>query len=177
MLGLEGLTSFTDKPLLVVHLPGFNRDSITKTPWLQRCESGKEYRKALDTAVSEAGAGRVRPEQIAAFLARADRSLERADEWLRGMLDDPADGFGAQLRAMRATLVLDDLLSGGPIADRARKEGADALWNQLGVWTGLDFGWRDVALPPEQRHPTTLRSRLRAGRRASSTWTICAVHR
>ncbi len=150
MLGLERLAGGIDKTPVVVHLPGFNEDSVKETPLFELYAAGVRYRKKLETLVTEAAAGRVKPEQIAAFQEQGDLSVEGADTWLTALLDDDGEGgLAAQLRAMQPTAVLDDLLSGGFVAGRMRSDDdQDLLWEQMTVWTGLTVSWRDAALPP-----------------------------
>ena len=49
MLALDGLAAGTEKTPLVVHLPGFNEESVRATPALEGYAAGVRYRKALDT--------------------------------------------------------------------------------------------------------------------------------
>ena len=67
MLSLEGVAGGADKVPLVIHLPGFNEDTVRQTPLFELYAAGTRYRKALDTLITEAAAGRVRPDRIAAF--------------------------------------------------------------------------------------------------------------
>ncbi|GMV42203.1 MAG: hypothetical protein AMXMBFR64_39190 [Myxococcales bacterium] len=150
MLALEGAAAGVERAPLVVHLPGFNEEAVRATPVLALYAAGVRYRKALDTLVTEAAAGRVRPERIAERLAGPGLTLEVADAWLAGLLAEDAGGLGAQLRAMAPAAVLDDLLGGGFVAGRIAGGGADAaaLWERLAAWTGLPGAWRDATLPP-----------------------------
>jgi hypothetical protein len=151
MMSLDGVAGGSEKVPLVVHLPGFNEDSVQETPLYELYAAGKRYRKALDTLTTEAAAGRVRPDQIAAFKNQSGLTLERADAWLTAMLKDDDGGLAAQLRVMQPTAVVDDLLTTGFVAGRIRQpEDLDALWEQLAVWIALPASWRDVTLPPSQ---------------------------
>jgi hypothetical protein len=47
MLALEDLAGGADKPALVMHLPGFNEESIRQTPLLELSRRASRYRKAL----------------------------------------------------------------------------------------------------------------------------------
>jgi hypothetical protein len=149
MMSLEGIAGGADKVPLVIHLPGFNEESVRDTPLFELYAAGTRYRKALDTLITEAAAGRVRPDQIAAFTNQPGVTLDSADAWLSALLTDGEGGIAAQLRAMPPTAVFDDLLTSGYMAGRiAQPEDAHALWERLATWTGLPTSWRDATLPP-----------------------------
>ena len=82
LLDLDGVADGTEKTPLLLHLPGLNEQSVANTPLYELYEAGTRYRKRLDTLVTEAASGQVRPEVIAAFLATDGLSLDIADEWL-----------------------------------------------------------------------------------------------
>ena len=69
MMVLDGVAAGTEKVPLVIHLPGFTEETVRTTPFFELYAAGVRYRKALDTLVTEAAAGRVRPDQIASFKA------------------------------------------------------------------------------------------------------------
>jgi len=79
LLALEPLASGTGKTALVILLPGFNEESVRSTPLLELYSAGARYGKELATLITEAAAGRVRPEQVAAFREQGSVSLEAAD--------------------------------------------------------------------------------------------------
>ena len=56
MLDLEDVAGGTEKPPLLLHLPGFNETGVSQTPFYELYVAGKRYRKALDTLVTEAAA-------------------------------------------------------------------------------------------------------------------------
>ena len=134
---------------------------------LELYRAGVRYRKKLDTLVTEAAAGRVRPEQIEAFKAGGDLSLAGADRWLAALLQDEAGGLGAHLSAMSLNAVMDDLLGQGFVARRlsdnnnggdegdagdAGDEGDEAtIWRRLDAWTGLHDAWRSASLPEDRQ--------------------------
>ena len=93
MLQLESQAGGVEKSQLVVHLPGLNEESVKATPVLELYRAGVRYRKKLDTLVTEAAGGRVRPEQIDAFKAQDALSLDSADAWLAALLDDTKGGL------------------------------------------------------------------------------------
>jgi hypothetical protein len=89
-----------EKVPLVIHLPGFNEESVRDTPELELYAAGTRYRKALDTLVTEAAASRVRPDEIAAFTNQPGTTLERADAWLAALLSG-SGGIAATARCSR----------------------------------------------------------------------------
>ncbi|USQ82558.1 BREX-6 system phosphatase PglZ [Streptomyces phaeoluteigriseus] len=170
MMALDGAAAGTERVPLVIHLPGFTEETVRQTPLFELYAAGVRYRKALDTLVTEAAAGRVRPDQIASFKAQPDMTLAGADAWLSALLDDAEEGIGAQLQAMKPTAVFDDLLTGGCLAGRIGKlDDEDALWERFGVWVGLPGFWRDTTLPP---------SRPRAEDMAfvAASWALCVEY-
>jgi hypothetical protein len=154
MLSLEGLAGGVEKVPMVVHLPGFNEESVRDTPLFELYAAGTRYRKSLETLIIETAAGRIRPDQIAAFTGQPGITLEAGDAWLAGLLDDVQGGLAIQLRAMQPTVLFDDLLKGGYIATRlagaSHTQDEVALWTQLTVWTGLSGSWRTATLPSGQ---------------------------
>lgn len=158
MLELADLTGGVEKTPLVVHLPGFNEERVKQSPLLELYAAGVRFRKALDTLVNEAAGGKVSPDQITAFTAQPDLTLAGADQWLASLLREEGGGLAAQLRAMRPTALLDDLLAGGFVAEQLRghpQKGEpqadpklDAVWERLSAWLGLAAPWRQMALPP-----------------------------
>lgn len=170
MMALEGIAGGTAKTPLVVHLPGFNEETVRTTPLFELYAAGVRYRKALDTLVTEAAAGRVRPEQIAAFKAQPGMTLAGADAWLRALIEDAEGGLAAQLRALTPAAVLDDLLSGGFVAGRiGQLEDEEALWERLAVWTGVPRAWRETTLPEA-------RPRAEDVAFAAASWALCVEY-
>ena len=151
MRELEHVAGGPEKVPLVVHLPGFNEESVRQTPLLELYLAGSRYRKALDTLVDEAASTRVPAGQLAAFKEQG-LTLDGADAWLAALLDAPEGGFAAQLRGMQSPAVLDDLLGHGFLAKTAKDPvHLDALWTQLSTWTGMPSSWPDTML---SRHTT-----------------------
>jgi hypothetical protein len=171
MMSLNGVASGAQKVPLVIHLPGFNEESVRDTPVFELYVAGIRYRKALGTLITEAAGGRVRPEQIAAFKDQPGVTLDSADEWLTALLNDGEDGVAAQLRAMQPAAIFDDLLA--PDGFWARRvvqvEYEHAVWERLGALIGLPASWRETTLPP---------SRLRAEDVAfvASSWVLCVEY-
>ena len=148
MLALEPLAGGVEKTPLVVHLPGFNEESIRDTPLLALYSAGVRYRKGLDRLVTEAASGQVRPERIEAFRAQGGLTLESADAWLSALLHDDQGGLAGQLRNLPPTALLDDLLSQGLVAKQlGSSQDQDAVWARLAALTGLPDQWREDSLP------------------------------
>ena len=138
MLELEPLANGVDRPPLLIHLPGFNQETIKGTPLLELYEAGTCFMKNLDTLITDAAAGRVRPEQIAAFRASGRGTLGNADAWLTAMLSVQEGVLGGQLRDVSLSALVDDLLNGGLIANQLSQPGnQNAVWQYLATMTGL----------------------------------------
>ena len=118
MLALEDVASGTDTTRALIHLPGFNRDSIRSTPLLELYKAGTTKQRALPTLIKEAAAARVRPDQIDDFLHRDDLTLAAADVWLHDLLTTGTEGLASQIRNVSLTELVDDLLFKRFIAER-----------------------------------------------------------
>jgi len=157
MMDLEKLAGGVEKTPVVIHLPGFNEDAVRNTPLLELYAAGARYRKALGTLITDAAAGKVRPEQIEAFQVQGTPTLARADAWLAALLEDDRVELAVQLRAMRPETVVDDLLAGGFVASHIRDPLAlGALWTQLAAWLGLPDAWREATTPSGELHATDI---------------------
>ena len=138
LLELEPLANGVDRPPLLIHLPGFNQETIKGTPLLELYEAGTCFLRNLDALITDAAAGRVRPEQIAAFRASGRGTLSSADAWLTAMLTVEVGALGGQLRDVSLTALVDDLLNGGLIANQLTQPGnQNAVWQYLATMTGL----------------------------------------
>jgi hypothetical protein len=177
LMALDGVAAGTEKVPLLVHLPGFTEESVRLTPLLELYAAGVRYRKALDTLVTEAAAGRVRPDRIAAFKSQPGMTLAGADTWLEALLDGAEGGIAAQLRAMKPTAIFDDLLSGGFFAARVGEaETDDALWERMDAWIGLTAAWRDLTLPSSSARPRGGRPRAEDMAFAAASWALCVEY-
>ncbi len=147
-LQLEPLAGgFPPKPM-VVHLPRFNEQAVREGPLLELHLAGARFRKALDTAVSDAAAERVRPEAISAYTKTRPASLAEADAWLTGELTGSSAGLAAVLRPMNLNFILDDLLGDGAVAGQLHSEEAQRiLWAELAAKSGMPDAWRDELFP------------------------------
>lgn len=149
MLALEDLADGADKPALVIHLPGFNKDSIRLSPMLELSLAGTHYLRALPTLITTAAAGLAAPDAIEAFCRKDGLTLERADAWLATQSQASTIGLRGQLGLLRLPAVLDDLLGGGPISDKLTAPDAlVSFWEHLEAAIGLPAQWRDACPPP-----------------------------
>lgn len=171
MLALDGVAAGTEKVPLVVHLPGFTEETVRSTPLFELYAAGARYRKALDTLVIEAAAGRVRPDQIASFKEQPDMTLAGADTWLNAHLDHTGGGIAGQLRAMKLTALFDDLLGGGFVAARIEQfDDEDVLWGRLAAEVGLPGNWREAMLPTKNN------PRGEDVAFVAASWTLCVEY-
>ena len=169
MLALEPLAAGTEKPLLIMHLPGFLEEDVHATPLLELYRAGKRYKKALATLVAEAAAGRVAPDQVEAFRDRGELTLDGADEWLAALAADPS-GLTAVLTTIALPALADDLLGGGFVAGRfAAKAERPAIWQRLGAAAGVPAAWRQEAA--ERRDP-----RAEDVAFTLAGWTLCVEY-
>ena len=148
LLQLEPLTHGTDPAPLVIHLPGFTEDSVADTPLYPYYKAGSRYRKALDTLITEAAAGRLPPEQIDAFRATDDATLEAADAWLAARLTRTPDSADERFHEHTLVSFVEHLLALDRIAERPTLYHDDSLWQRLTAWTGITPAWRKLTLPP-----------------------------
>jgi hypothetical protein len=169
MIELEPLTAGTDRPTLVVHVPGFNQETVRQTPLLELFAAGKMYQKALDTLVTEAAAGDVRPDRIAAFLANPGLTLASADTWLADLLARSDESFAARMRVLSPCTLIEDLLTAGPIAMSLQTpEAHTVLWERLAAGIGMPTSWRHDLLP---QNPTAHDVAF-----AAASWAMCVEY-
>lgn len=154
MLSLEGLASGTDRPKLLIHLPGFNEESVKQTPHFALYAAGTRYRKGLDTLITEAAAGRVPPERIAAFLEDRSVDLEAADRWLHELLLERSGGAAGELASLGPAAFLDTLLQGGDEAKHLATLPPELLRERLAAWVGLPHTWESFALADRSLGPS-----------------------
>ncbi|WP_372716079.1 BREX-6 system phosphatase PglZ [Novipirellula sp.] len=161
LFDLRMVSSSPSRHPMVVHMPGFNRDSVKQTPILELYLAGRSFEKRYSTLVTEAATGNVTPEQIKAFLSDGETSIATADEWLADMLRSGGNSIAAQLHTLSPESLLDDLLSATPmpdsVADRV-DDGTDLkpVWNRLGATLGLPEEWRSDLLRESQRNETEI---------------------
>lgn len=142
MLKLEGFGNglFPEKAL--IHMPGFNEQSIAETPLYELFRAGKRYRKALDTLVEEACVGVVRPEE-GRRLRETKPTLEEADRWLERAQSGQKDSFLMGLEQQSPEALLVDLLSSSSRLSEELKEPrhVEQLLSYLGRALGLPADW------------------------------------
>ncbi|MCC6811540.1 MAG: BREX-6 system phosphatase PglZ [Deltaproteobacteria bacterium] len=129
---------------LLVHLPGFNDETVRHSPFYEVCAAGKRMQKALATLVTDAAAGRALPDQISAYVKRQGLTLEDADAWLAGLDASNSGALGGLLQNMTIDAIVDDLLAGGSLASRMGEErDRSALKEHFARALGLNDAWRD----------------------------------
>ena len=156
MLELEDVMSGVDATRAVIHLPGFNEELIKATPLLELYKAGTRYRKALETLVRDAAAGKVRPDQIDEFVQRGSVSLAAADVWLHDLQTTGSEGLASHLRNVSLTELVDDLLLNRSLAQRiaaielraGTMSGGDprAIRDRIVTLTGMPEPWFDESL-------------------------------
>ncbi len=152
MLELEPWTSGISPKSMVVHMPGFNKQSVRDTPLLEMYLAGCKFEPNLSTTIADAAAGKVLPTQIDAYLAGTELSLADADHWLASMLGDTASTLTGRLRLVTTETLIDDLLTPppakGPLSSQITGEDdINAIWERFGAALGLPLLWRDQAMP------------------------------
>lgn len=171
LFALESYGSGYDKHSLVVHMPGFNEDSIRTTPLLELYAAGTRFRKGLDTLVRQAATGRVLPADVDAFL-QGDVSLERADQWLGQSVSKRSVGLETLLESSGPTMVVEALaIRDSPLAAQVTTaEDASALRSYLHSLTGMDDEWSSFAVSaPEASH-------LEKALHAFGAWVLCVEY-
>ena len=139
---LEPFGSGLDKAPLLIHMPGFNEESIRKTPVLELYEPGVRFRKGLDTLVREAATSRVAPAEVETFLAKQP-SLAEADAWITSAVSQSTFGLAAALAEVGPKMVAEALAQpNSALAARVTvPEEALTLRTYLHKLTGMDDSW------------------------------------
>lgn len=180
LLDLEHAAGGAQAVPLVLHLPGFNEETVHASPFLELYAAGTRYRKALDTLVTEAAARRVRPELIESFKNEGNLSLAGADAWLRARTAEAAGGLAAELARIQSLGFFDDLLRGGSISSGiATAEGEAPLWDRVAAWFGLSDAWKGAVLtPPPKPGLGKVSTRERAENIAFAVagWCLCVEY-
>jgi len=147
VIALENYASGLDSTPLLIHMPGFTRESIRKTPVLELYEPGLPFLKAPETLVREVARGRAAPDALEQFLAKGMPSLGEADAWLSAQLTTTREGLAGLLEQNGVKVVIDaavDLLTGRESFLKARVSTTPEL-EVLEAWfgrqTGMDTGW------------------------------------
>ena len=118
-LALESAQEGLDSEPLLLHIPGHTDVSIRSTPLLEAYRSGTRFERALPTLVREVASGRVSAAEVERFLGVDALTLEKAEVWLQGHLNQELTGLAATLAHWRPDSLLPALLSdaGGPLID------------------------------------------------------------
>jgi len=143
ILALEPHASGLDSAGLLVHMPGFNEDTIRTTPVLELYEPGFRFRKSLDTLVREVARGRVVPEEVERFVSAPGLTLEAADAWLERQVQGARAGLEGLLAQMSLVVVAEELLGKDTfLASRGRTDAdREVLAAYLHKQTGMDEAW------------------------------------
>lgn len=172
MLAIESCAAGTEKTQLLVHLPGFNEETISSAPLYELYAAGSRQRKALPTLVTEAASGQVRPDQIAAYLESDHVTLAGADVWLAETVSSEGDAFSHQLGMLKLPALLDDLLNGEDVARRAgSEEGRAAIQARLATLTGLPESWTNECLAGSRLSPVGETLAF-----AAASWALCVEY-
>ena len=150
MTALEAQASGLDMAPLIIHMPGFNEESIRQTPVFELYAAGQRFRRALPTLVTETAAGLVAPDEIQRFVTGSDRlTLAAADAWLEQRAVEVAGGVRAHLEQRRLDMLLDDLMNGRGVVELLETDADwELVWEHLHRQTGLDSAWRELARSP-----------------------------
>src|SRR5688500_7398385 len=144
LLALEPHGSELDKHPLLIHMPGFNEESIKTTPLLELYAAGIRFRKAFDTLVREAASGRVAPAEVEKFIAKQP-SLEETDAWLSSAVAQSTFGLAAALDEFGPKMLAEALgqPANSSLALRVTApEEAKTLRKYIHRLTGMDDEWR-----------------------------------
>jgi len=147
MFDLQMISSGSNRHPLLIHMPGFNNDSVKQTPILELCLAGHRFQKALPTLIIEAATSRIAPDQTKAFLESGDATLADADMWLADVLRSGGSTLLTELQPHTSETLLDDLITGGriPGSIAARINGGQdpsPVWNRVAVLLGMPDQWR-----------------------------------
>lgn len=151
---LENYGSGLDKQPLLIHMPGYNEESIRQTPLLELYAAGVRFRKALDTLIREAAAARVAPAEVEKFVATRP-TLEQADAWLTSAVSQSTFGLAAALDEFGPKLLAEALAQpSSALALRVTApEEVQALKSYLHKLTGMDAAWVDFYGEDSKRKP------------------------
>lgn len=161
-----------DRQSLIVHMPGYNEDSIRTTPMLELYAAGTRFRKGLDTLIRQAATGRVLPGRVDEFLATKP-TLETADDWLAGAIVDRGAGLEKLLEAGGPTLLVEAWARKDSALASLVKPDQDlgTLQNYLHKLIGTDASWFRFVLRAESDTP-----QLEPVLSAASAWALCVEY-
>jgi hypothetical protein len=154
MLDLDAVAAGSDPPRLLIHLPGFTRETVAQTPMLGLYRSGSEFRKALSTLIREAAAGQVPGEAIEAFVATEPETLAMADAWLQAQLQADGGGLYEQVRSTPVVEVVEQLLSDGLLCRQiSSRDAVDQLLKAMQAVIALPPSWEQLVMNRPQEAP------------------------
>lgn len=116
LFALQPYGSGLEKQSLLIHMPGFQEETIRQTPVLELYEAGVRFRKSLDTLIREAATARVAPAEVEAFVATKP-SLAEADAWLAQAVSQNAVGLAQLLIELGPKLLVTALAAEAPAGD------------------------------------------------------------
>ncbi len=149
---LEPFGNGLDKQPLLVHMPGFNYQTIRATPVLELYEPGHPFLKALDTLIREAASARVAPAEVERFVSKQP-SLEDADAWLTSAVTQSTFGLVAALDEFGPRMLAEALAQPSSLAPRVNvDEEVATLKNYIHRLTGMDAAWESF-YPDENAKP------------------------
>jgi hypothetical protein len=173
VLALEPYGNSLDKSPLLIHMPGFNEESIRRTPVLELYEAGYRFRKSLDTLVQEVARGRVTPAELQELLAQPGLTLHTADAWLAQRLSESREGLAGLLAQMSLGVVVDELLVKDTfLLGRLRSaQEREVLKAYLQRQLGIDEPWHQFIASHDPQ--STPEKRLAA---ALAAWLLCVEY-
>jgi hypothetical protein len=152
MLKLEGHQDGITMQPLVLHMPGFNEEDITRTPAYELYCSGRRHRIALPTLIRNAAQGQVTPAQLEAALETGFTRLNDADAWLDALLRGEETGSQPELSASSPRQLFDDLIHG---EGAAKHLGETAMLTAVQLYLertlGLDQAWSSRHEPDQAK--------------------------
>jgi hypothetical protein len=168
---LEPFGSGLDRQPLLIHMPGFNEESIRKTPVLELYEPGVRFRKGLDTLIREAATARVAPAEVEKFVAKQP-SLEEADAWLTSAVSQSTFGLAAALDEFGPKMLAEALAqpSSSLTLRVTAPEEVQALRSYVHKLTGMDDAW--IEFFGEDRNLNALDNVLAA----LAAWILCVEY-
>lgn len=172
LLNLEPYGSGLDKQPLLIHMPGFNEESIKETPVLELYAAGVRFRKSLDTLIREAATGRVAPAEVDKFITSRP-TVEDTDAWLNTAIERSTLGLAAKLNEFGPRLLVDAIGAAkcSRLTDQVTApEEAATLRDYVHRLTGMNDTWRSWVGTDD--NATALGQELHA----LSAWALCVEY-
>jgi hypothetical protein len=167
MLELDGHGDGITKQPLVVHMPGYNSESIKQTPLYEMYRAGRCFRVALETLTRRAAEGRVVPTAIDEMLRPRLDSLAEADRRLSAALSGQLLGGRSELAISSPAQLFNDLAEAGPLsASLDEPESLKSVLDYLERTLGLDERWRSSPSSRPLSDPRELQLLI-------SSWALC----